>query len=275
MANKRIPQLDALTGAASANDDNLVIFDTSADTTKRILRSQLAIGMATDLSGAGLENDGTGKIRVIPGSRVTSVATGTGLTGGPITDTGTVSLANTAVTPGSYGSASQVGTFTVDAQGRITAAANTAISVAIPTATETVQGIVELATQAEALAGTDTVRAVTPDGARAVMERVQQNSQSAAYTLVLADAGRHIYHPAADATARVWTIPANASVAFPIGTALTFINDGGTITLSITSDTLVLAGDGATGSRTLAQYGMATAVKVTSTRWMISGSGLT
>lgn len=275
MANKRIPQLDALTGAASANDDNLVIFDTSTDTTKRILRSQLAIGMATDLAGAGLENDGTGKIRVIPGSRVTSVATGTGLTGGPITDTGTVSLANTAVTPGSYGSASQVGTFTVDAQGRITAAANTAISVAIPTATETVQGIVELATQAEALAGTDTARAVTPDGARAVMERVQQNSQSAAYTLVLADAGRHIYHPTSDATARVWTIPANASVAYPIGTALTFINDGGTITLSITSDTLVLAGDGATGSRTLAQYGMATAVKVTSTRWMISGSGLT
>ena len=275
MANKRIPQLDALTGAASANDDNLVIFDTSTDTTKRILRSQLAIGMATDLAGAGLENDGTGKIRVIPGSRVTSVATGTGLTGGPITDTGTVSLANTAVTPGSYGSASQVGTFTVDAQGRITAAANTAISVTVPSASETVQGIVELATQAEALAGTDTVRAVTPDGARAVMERVQQNSQSAAYTLVLADAGRHIYHPAADTTARVWTIPANASVAFPIGTAVTFINDGGTITLSITSDTLALAGDGATGSRTLAQYGMATAVKVTSTRWIVSGSGLT
>lgn len=274
MANKRIPQLDALTGAASANDDNLVIFDTSTDTTKRILRSQLAIGMATDLAGAGLENDGTGKIRVIPGSRVTSVATGTGLTGGPITSTGTVSLANTAVTPGSYGSASQVGTFTVDAQGRITAAANTAISVTVPSASDTVQGIVELATQAEALAGTDTVRAVTPDGARAVMERVQQNSQSAAYTLVLADAGRHIYHPAADTTARVWTIPANASVAFPIGTALTFINDGGTITLSITSDTLALAGDGSTGSRTLAQYGMATAVKVTSTRWIISGSGL-
>lgn len=129
MANKRIPQLDALTGAASANDDNLVIFDTSTDTTKRILRSQLAIGMATDLAGAGLENDGTGKIRVIPGSQVTSVATGVGLTGGPITSTGTIALANTAVTLGSYGSASQVATFTVDAQGRLTAAANASISV--------------------------------------------------------------------------------------------------------------------------------------------------
>lgn len=102
-----------------------------------------------------------------------------------------------------------------------------------------------------------------------------QNSQSAAYTLVLGDAGKMILHPAADNNARTFTIPANSSVAFPVGTVITFINEINTVTIAITTDTLVLAGAGSTGSRTLAANGIATAVKITSTKWMISGVGLT
>lgn len=104
---------------------------------------------------------------------------------------------------------------------------------------------------------------------------IPQNSQSAAYGLVLADSGKHIYHPSGDNNARTFTIPANSSVAYPIGTTITFINEINTVTIAITTDTLVLAGTGATGSRTLAASGVATAVKVTSTRWIISGTGLT
>jgi hypothetical protein len=103
------------------------------------------------------------------------------------------------------------------------------------------------------------------------------NSQSAAYTLVIGDANNIVYHPVADTTARTWTIPANSSVAFNVGTVVTFDNDygAGAITIAITTDTLVFVGAGGlTGSRTLASGGQASAVKVTSTRWRINGTGL-
>jgi hypothetical protein len=103
-----------------------------------------------------------------------------------------------------------------------------------------------------------------------------QNSKSAAYTTVLGDAGYHIFHPSADTTARTWTIDSNANVAYSIGTVITFVNQNaaGIITIAITSDTMRLAGAGTTGSRTLAANGVATALKVTSTEWIISGTGL-
>lgn len=117
----------------------------------------------------------------------------------------------------------------------------------------------------------------TVDGTDAVgFRNVPQNSQSDAYELVLSDSGKHIYHPSADTTARIWTIPANSAVPFPIGTAITMVNDtsAGAITIAITSDTLVFAPAGTTGSRTLAANGMATILKIDTTRWMISGVGL-
>jgi hypothetical protein len=106
---------------------------------------------------------------------------------------------------------------------------------------------------------------------------IPQNAQSADYTLVIGDAGKHLLHPTADTTARVFTIPANASVAFGIGTTVTFVNQAGAgvVTIAITTDTMRLAGTGTTGSRTLAANGIATALKLTSTEWIISGMGLT
>ena len=101
---------------------------------------------------------------------------------------------------------------------------------------------------------------------------VPQNSQSANYTTVIGDAGKHIY---VTSTATI-TIDSNANVAYPIGTTIEFIAaTGATVTIAITADTMYLAGTGTTGSRTLAAFGMATAVKVTATTWFISGFGLT
>ena len=118
--------------------------------------------------------------------------------------------------------------------------------------------------------------ACTVDGTDAVgFRNTPVNSQSTAYTLVLADSGKTILHPIADDNARTFTIPANSSVAYPVGTVVTFVNLINTVTIAITSDTMYLAGDGSTGSRTLAAYGVASAVKVASTTWVISGNGLT
>ena len=118
----------------------------------------------------------------------------------------------------------------------------------------------------------------TADGTNGVgFLNIPQNSKSADYTCVLADAGKHIYHPSTDANARTFTIPANSSVAYPIGTAISFVNmTSQVVSIAITTDTMYLAGTGSTTSpRSLAQYGTATAMKLTSTTWIISGVGLT
>jgi len=181
-----------------------------------------------------------------------------------LTTTGTAALWNTGLTTGtiSIGGALTTGTLNI---GSGTAGAKT---VNIGTSTGTVN-----------INGTLTVNgtiadATTTTAARGVgyMGLPQNATTTGSYTIVAGDAGGHIY---ASAT-RTVTIPANGSVAFPIGTTLTFIaGAGATMTIAITTDTMYLAGSGTTGSRTLAAYGIATAVKTTATTWLISGNGLT
>jgi hypothetical protein len=105
---------------------------------------------------------------------------------------------------------------------------------------------------------------------------IPQNSQSANYTTVLGDAGKHIFHPSSDANTRTFTLPANASVAYPVGTVIAFVNmSSSNVTIAITSDTLTWAQGGGTGSRTLAQYGVANCLKIASTQWLLTGTNVT
>lgn len=208
----------------------------------------------------------------------TQATTATTQAGIATTQTGlTTTQANNAATSAGTATA-QAGIATTQATNA--AASATAASGSATTASTQAGNAATSATNA-ATSATNAAGSATSAAANAAITTaaiaVPQNSQSAAYTLVVGDAGKHLFHPAADTTARTWTIPANASVAFVIGTAITFINQngGGAITIAITTDTLRLAPAGTVGSRTLAANGMASAVKVTATEWLISGVGLT
>lgn len=192
---------------------------------------------------------------------------------GDVTMTGVQTLTNKTVTLGNNtisGTLAQFNTACTDADFVSLTGAETLTNKALtsPTLTAPVLGT----------PASGNLSSCTADGTSAVgYKEIPQNLQNAAYTCVLADSGKHILHPTVDTTARTFNIPANSSVAYPIGTAITFVNQAsaGSLTIAITSDTMRLAGAGTTGSRTLAANGVATAIKLTSTEWIISGTNLT
>lgn len=112
-------------------------------------------------------------------------------------------------------------------------------------------------------------------GFRVGFRNIPQNIQNANYTAVAADTGKHLLHGNGAGAGHTHTIPSNAAVPYDIGTAITFINrDSNVISIAITTDTLILANTVLTGTRTLAANGIATAIKVAATTWMISGTGI-
>jgi hypothetical protein len=101
------------------------------------------------------------------------------------------------------------------------------------------------------------------------------NSDATAdYTAVLADQYQ-VLVPMNKATAVAFKIPTNASVAFPVGTAITILNKGaGTCTISATTSgtTTVLSAGATAASPTLAQYKAATCIKTATDTWYVVGA---
>ena len=100
------------------------------------------------------------------------------------------------------------------------------------------------------------------------------SDQTADYTAVLTDQYQ-ILVPMNKATAVAFKIPTNASVAFPVGTAITILNKGaGAVTISaVTSGTTTVLSTGATpASPTLAQYKTAVCIKTATDTWYVVGA---
>ena len=99
-------------------------------------------------------------------------------------------------------------------------------------------------------------------------------AQTADYTAVLTDQYQ-VLEQMNKATAIAYKIPTNASVAFPIGTALTVLNIGvGTCTISAVTPgtTTVLSAGAVAASPTLAQYKSAACIKTATDTWYVMGA---
>jgi len=241
------------TGSAVPSNANLSPGELALNIADMKLYCENGSGVVTLLADAAAQG-------TVTSVDVSGGTTGLTTSGGPVTGSGTITIAGTlAVANGGTG-INSFGTGVATALGINTGSA----------------GAFVVFDGALGTPSSGTLSSCTVDGTDAVgFRNTPVNSQSADYTLVLADSGKTILHAIADDNPRTFTIPANSSVAYPVGTVVTFVNLINTVTIAITTDTMYLAGDGATGSRTLAAYGVASAVKVASTTWIISGNGLT
>jgi hypothetical protein len=96
---------------------------------------------------------------------------------------------------------------------------------------------------------------------------------TADYTAVLDDQYQ-VLVPMNKATAVAFKIPTNASVAFPVGTAITVLNKGAglcTISAVTPGTTTVLSGGATAASPTLAQYKTAVCIKTATDVWYVAG----
>lgn len=132
-------QIDVANGAGPGNptisiSTNPIIPGTGAMTVPKGTTAQRPGGVDgmlrfnTDLDAFEIYD--SGGWGTLPAGAVTLINTGTGLTGGPITSSGTISIADTGVTAATYGSASAVSQITINGQGQITTAADVSIAIA-------------------------------------------------------------------------------------------------------------------------------------------------
>lgn len=129
---------------------------------------------------------------------------------------------------------------------------------------------------AAAVSATEVYNGTATSGNELGYEDLKQVIQAGAYTLALGDRAGHVLYTGAGG--HTYTVPANATTAFPIGSAITIINDGaGSLTIARAASVAMhyVYGSPTDANRTLASKGVCTLIKTATNTWYISGGGLT
>jgi len=292
-----------VTSSGGATNGNLAVFTTATNIAPATASNVYSLWTGTCNASTFLRGDGSCQTPAGAGT-VTSVGLSTPswltVSGSPVTGAGTLGITATGGLTGNQflatpaGSSGAVGLRSIVAGDLplislasgvtgVLAAANVAL---IPLASG-VTGILPAVNGGTgnsnsfgiSITGGNAKFSATPSGNIGTLEDAASPNGSPClninYTAVLADSGHMICN--SSATAVTFTIPANSSVIYPVGTHLFFLNPCtlGTVTIAINTDTMFLSPTGLTGSRTLAACGTATAFKYGTTTWMIWGSGIT
>lgn len=187
---------------------------------------------------------------------VTSIVAGTGLTGGTITSTGTIAI-DTATTAD------------LTTAQTLTNKTLTTPTLTLSTSTNSAEGRIAWdSTNDKIIIGDGSS---TKEFASSTLAFNAQTGTT--YTFVLADKDKLV--TASNASAQTYSIPTNASVAYPIGTQINIIQIGaGQVTINaVTSGTTTISSTGATATapKLRAQYSSATCIKAATDLWYVVG----
>ena len=122
--------LHKTTEGSASNVEGKIIYDTGTDSPK-VYNGSSWIDLGGDIRQVKVIADDSNSYDVTSGNFVLTIAGDTGITTSVSSSTLSIDLDDTAVTPNSYGSATAIPTFTVDQQGRLTAAGSESIATAL------------------------------------------------------------------------------------------------------------------------------------------------